>query len=316
MGEAMYGQDYSHPYPSPPPPPPGYGYPPPGYGYPPPGYGYPPPGYHIPDSPTVSGLFYMLIAGILILVGALVCGVISFIGYILAIIGFYKIYTDRNSYDEPHPSNMKLSLVLYILGIILVIVGAILIVIATFSLVFSMIEGNLTSAFNSFLLYIVIGALIATIGEILWVFGRYKLLVKLMPVDRIGFLQAAVVIVIIVSIIGLIVVPILFSGLQGAFKGLDVEDEESTEELQRNINKFSEKTSGISWLNAGLGIISQILFILCFYFAYDYQKKNPQLRKGGTPYPSPLSHTTPPPGYPPPGYSPPPGYGSPPPPGY
>lgn len=255
-----------------------------------------PPGMPMEDSPTVKGLFYMLIAGILILIGSFVCGIISIIGYILALVGFFKIYSDRHMYPEPHPSNMSTSLIFYLLGIIIVIIGIVFIVASAFILAASLVNNkDLSGAFDSFLLYIVIGTAIILIGGLFWVFGRYKLLSSLMPEDKISFLNIAMVIVIVSMVIGLITIPILFSSLEGTFEDIDKDEEELTD---KDINKYTAeiqaKTIGFTLINGALSIISEILFIICFYFAYDHQKRNPQLRTGGTPF-KPEPYYPPPP---------------------
>lgn len=283
-------------YDSPYAPPPGYQSPYP----PPPRYQGPiphPPGM-VGDSPTVKGLFYMLIAGVIIIIGDFlgafnICGLISFIGYIIALVGFWKIYSDRGSYPEPHTTNMKHSLIFYVLGIILVIIGIVMIVVGALTFTFQAIEqGADSSDFESFLFNTIIAGVIVSIGSLLWVFGRYKLLVGLMPENKIGFLKAAVILVIIVMIIGIIGLGIVYSGLKGEFKDFKIEpsegdiSEDSLDNLTAALADFEKKTWGIDIINLALSIISQILFLLCFYFAYDYQKNNPQLRKGSTPYPS------------------------------
>ena len=102
-----------------------------------PGYQYPP-----GETPTVKGLFFMLIAGLLIIVGSFVCFVISIIGYILAIIGFFKIHGDRHAYPEPHPTNMTQSLIFYILGIAIAIIGGVI----------ALLLSNTLEFFNLFIL--------------------------------------------------------------------------------------------------------------------------------------------------------------------
>lgn len=261
-------------YPAPYPPPPGYA--------PPPG-GMPPPTHPPTESPTVKGLLFMLIAGILIIIGQFVCAILTIIGYILAIIGFFKIYGDRYSYPEPHPTNMKYSLIFYILGVIIIIIGIIIIIFATVGLVFSAIGGGLTISefFERFLLYMVISIIIISIGSLFIIFGRYKLLVELMAPNHKGILKFALILAVILIFIGLIIAPFLFIELKGAFEGEDEElDEDNTEILQKKLQEFQAEIFGLSMMSTILGLISEILFIICFYLAYDYQKTNPQAQRG------------------------------------
>ena len=95
---------------------------------------------------TTTGLAYMLIAGILIIIGQFICFIISIIGSILALVGFIRIYMDRYSYPDPHRTNMKISLIFYILGIILSIIGIIALFSATFSWAYSIMEKNVSAS--------------------------------------------------------------------------------------------------------------------------------------------------------------------------
>ena len=126
---------------------------------------------------------------------------------------------------------MKLSLILYIAGVICYILGIIIIVIGTVGFVFAALSGNISDAFESFLLNIVISVIIMMVGELLMIFGRYKLLIELMPADRRGLLKAAVIISILILISGILIVPFLFTEISGAFKDVDEEIEE--EDIQR-----------------------------------------------------------------------------------
>jgi uncharacterized BrkB/YihY/UPF0761 family membrane protein len=245
----------------------------------------PPTRYSREDSPTVKGLLYMLIAGVLVLIGGFVCGVISIIGYILALVGFFKIYSDKEAFPEPHPNNMRQSLIFYILGIIVIIIGIVVVVISAFILVMAVGEDtSISEAFDVFIFYLLIGIIISLIGGILWVFGRYKLLYSLMPEDKKSLLNIAMVIVILSMILGMIVLSILFNNMKGAFEDVDEEEKLTEKNLQKYLTKFQTEAISFTLLSGVLSIISEILFIICFYFAYDYQKQNPQLRTGGRPY--------------------------------
>jgi hypothetical protein len=249
---------------------------------PPPGASAPP--SHSPvDSPTVKGLFFMLIAGILIIVGQFVCPILTIIGYVLALIGFFKIFTDRNSYPEPHPTNMKQSLFLYIFGIIIIIVGVIIGIWALFGLAFSAISGEVTISelFDSFATYFIISAIVVLFGSIVFIFGRYKLLIELVPPDKKGILKFALILALILIIVGLVILPYFYNEIRGSFKDNDeVIDRDNLDKLQKQLQKFQQKTIGITLVSAVLGIVSEVLFLLCFYFAYDYQKHNPKTRLG------------------------------------
>ena len=164
-------------------------------------------------------------------------------------------------------------------------------------------EGSVSDAFDSFLLNVVIASIISVIGSLLILFGRYKLLIGLMPGDKVGFLKAVVAIVVIISLIGIISFPIIFNDLKGAFKDIESEStgEDDAKLIEDNLGKFEEKTWVITTINSVLSLIEQVLFLLCFYFAYEYQKRNPQLRKGYQPPPS-SPYAPPPIQYPPPPY--------------
>jgi hypothetical protein len=91
-------------------------------------------------------------------------------------------------------------------------------------------------------------------------------------------------------------VPIFFNDLRDSFESADTE-EDGIEGINRNyqyekeIAEFQEKTLPITIVSGGIGFLIQILFIICFYIAYDHQKMNPQLRKDIQP--PPINHYKP-----------------------
>jgi heme/copper-type cytochrome/quinol oxidase subunit 2 len=221
----------------------------------------------------------MFLAGILIIVGQLVCSLISLVGLVIGMMGFLKIYADRRSYPEPHPTNMKYSLIFYIFGIIITIIGVIAMVAATFSWGLAFVEGaTAEEAFDLFLTYMLFAIIIVLAGELCMIFARYKLLVELMPPNLKGFLKGVMVLLVVMSIVGMASIFYLYSGLIGTYgealggvsSGSSGEAEMAA--LESDIVKFQEEAAAITLVNAVLGIITHVLFILCFYFAWSYQR--------------------------------------------
>ncbi len=228
---------------------------------------------------TVRGLFLMFIAGILIIVGQLVCSLIALLGLVIGLMGFLKIYSDRRAYPEPHPTNMKYSLIFYILGIILMIVGVIAMVAATFSWGMAFVEGaTVEEAFDLFLRYMLIAIVIVLGGELCMIFARYKLLIELMPPHLKGFLKGVMVLLVVMSIVGLVSIFYIYSGLIGTYgDAIGGVSSGSTGEaemvaLESDIVRFQEEAAAIALVNTILGLITHTLFVMCFYFAWSYQK--------------------------------------------
>ena len=237
---------------------------------------------------TVTGLLYMLIAGILFIVGLLVCSLISIIGWVFAIIGFFKIYKDRYSFPQPHRKNMTISLIFYILGIVISIIGVILTIYATFSWITSIFQQGLTrsEAFDAYLKNLITAIILVLIGSLFTIFARYKLLIELMPLHLKGFLKIVTFFTIIVIFFGFAVLFILFDGLIGTYKEtLEItsgdEDELflQVDTTEQDFAEFQEKAYAMSLTNTILSLTSQILFLLCFYFAWSYQKTSSAIQK-------------------------------------
>lgn len=284
---------------------------------PPPGqpYGAPPP-YSGGETPTVTGLKYMLIAAGLIIFGTLVpvCGLLAFIGWILAIVGFFKIYKDRDRYPEPHPSNMSQSLALYMLGAIIIILSVVIIVIGTISMVFSFMDSSASAGdmFSTLLDYVIYGGIMGAVGSFFMIIARYKLLVALMPPDKITLLQGVTAFTVVVTIVGLIMLFVLMPAMRDMVDDLakeyetadDTDEEISAEEIQKRVTAFEEETQTLTWVNTGVSVAAQGLIAICFYLAYDFQKSKPPAAFGapaGAPAGSGYDRPRPPP--PPPSYS-------------
>lgn len=216
--------------------------------------------YKKPESPTVTGLLIMLIAGIIIIISYFSDDVLGgyfyygqslttlgFIGLIIAFFGFLKIYGDRFSYPEPHPNNMRQALIFYIVGIILS-VGPILFMIVYIN---TGGFGTITSVIR-IIFYIIF--IFSIVGPLLWIFGRYKVLFSLLPVYRRSFLMIAYYIFIIAVLISVILYILLITHYYSDYY----------------------LTSGII---KNLYLLSHIFFTICFFFAYDYQKQNSQLQR-------------------------------------
>jgi len=265
--------------PLPPPPPPVYderrGYPGPPQ---PPGYTttqFPPrtprssgymnvPAYGPVDSPTVKGLWYMLIGGLIILVGTLVsdvCAAIALIGYILAIIGFWKIYQDRQSYPEPHQSNMSVSLIFYVLGFIFLIIGVIIIASAIFNWANQMANGSGSAeeAWEGFISSTMAGIILFGIGGFLWLIARYKLLIELIPLDKKALLNGAVILALLLSVVGLALSFQVTSDMKNLADGMDElqdsDDEQAVlDEYVVRLEEFERENRGLNYTSKGMTV--------------------------------------------------------------
>jgi hypothetical protein len=250
----------------------------------------------------------MLIGGIILVFGNLlasVCGIIALIGAIIAFIGFYKIYTDKEYFPEPHPSNMKLSLGLYILGFILVFIGIIFIVASAFGMAGELLSTSpdYEAAWDGFISDTLAGMVFAAIGSFFWFIARYKLLVELIPFERKSLLNAAIVVSIALMFIGMIISVQMINNMRDDMDGMNeyasfAEEEDELDEFTARMEESSSENTGLQWGSRGLSLIGEILFLLCIYYTWDHHKKNPQLR---SPYPGQSSGGYPP--YPPPPYS-------------
>lgn len=258
------------------------------------------------ESPTVRGLLLMLVAGFLFFIGTLIpfCGLLVIVGMVIAVWGFMKIYNDRSSYDEPHPSNTELAMKFYIIGWIIVIAVVIFIIAEAFSFAQKVIdeEASISEAFGTLLLNALYASVVGFVGTLFIVLARFKLLIGLMPPNRRNILYLAVILVVIISIIVIAVNFAIYDQNTDSFKEKEEEifgDDENlsrTERHEKNqelLGEFEAEMQGLQWLANGLSAFTYLLFILCFYLAYDYQKQNPQLRKdryppqppSGPPYP-------------------------------
>ena len=229
-------------------------------------YAYPYPTYNQPynSSPTIKGLFIMLIASILIIVGIITIPMLALIGWVISGVGYLIIYNDRIYYSKVHQENMRYSLMLYLVGIPVFIIGVV-------SLIFYfLITMDSESSTNNFIyptiFFIIIFLMI--LGSALMFMGRYKLLVGLIPPEKNYLLRFAVLFAFLVILIIIILVT-----------------------LAINTNNF---ILILIFLFAffTLIILSSLLFLYCFYIAYDFQKRTPQ--------PYYYHYTTPPPVYYPP----------------
>jgi hypothetical protein len=237
------------------------------------------------ESPTAKGLFLMIIALILTIIGTLfsVCGILTIIGLVIAAIGFLKIYNDRFSYPEPHFSNVEISLKFYIIGWIILFIVAFYIVGEAFSFATKMIDYSTSAsdAFDSLLLHSLYASIIGFVGTIFIVLARYKLLIELIPPNLKNFLYFTVIITIVISIVIIAVNFAMYDQLTGSFEEKEDEifgDEENldrNERLKKNqelLEEFQTDLQGYQWLTGGLTSLTYLLFILCFYFAYNHQK--------------------------------------------
>ena len=120
----------------------------------------------------------------------------------------------------------------------------------------------------------------------------------------------------------------MFTGLQDAFEDVETDTDGDVESLESNLADFESETWLLSTMSSLMGLIAEVLFLICFYFAYDYQKNNPRLPQTQPGPPGPPGYRAPPQQPPPPSYGgggsypPPPSYGGggsyppPPPPSY
>ena len=155
-------------------------------------------------------------------------------------------------------------------------------------LVFTAMGGSLTISefYDTFLFYLVISMMIILFGSLIFIFGRYKLLIELMPPDQKGILRFAMTLAVVLIIIGFILIPYYYNDLKGTYEDEDEEiDEENVDKLQATLQDFQAETIGLTIIYLILGMVTEVLFIICFYLAYDYQKTNPKARRGMTPPP-------------------------------
>lgn len=211
------------------------------------------------EPPTITGLLIIFIAEILIIVGYFSddfllryfyywasLTTLGIIGIVLAFIGFMHIYRDRSSYPEPHPNNMRQALLFYIFGIIFSFFPFVLVLILLVSLN-GADNGVLRAIFYSV-------SILSLIGPLLWFFGGYKVLSDLIPFSKKILMKIALWIFVIAIALSFVQFIIIFSPLH-YFPHL------------------------IASLTRNLYILSHIFFTICFFFAYDFQKNNPQLRR-------------------------------------
>lgn len=243
--------------------------------------------YSKTESGTVTGLMFMLIAGILFIVGSFVCVLITFLGWYFAISGFFRIYWDRYQHREPHQTNMNLALIFYLIGIALAILGAVAFVIAAFSWGLGTVDTGSTAAeaFDNYLTNLMIATGIVVAGELCLIFARYKLLIELMQPNFKKFLRGVVALMLVVAVVAFALVIFLFSTLIGTYERsfeLAITNQTTGTEMQvveEDFEEFQEETAGIASLNLALAMISQIMFLMCFYFAWTYQKTRGALEK-------------------------------------
>lgn len=214
------------------------------------------------ETPTTHGLLFMLIGAFFLHIGSLFYNAIPVLGLIFLIYGYWKIFNDRNSYSEPHPTNMKLSIYFISLGIILTIIGLII-----QGILFRILIDIIYFSSDIFSMSTII---LRYGGAIFIMIGYFMILIELTPPDKKRFLFGTTIFSILIITNSLLIVTIFV------------------------ITHFSEIFLLIEIFRS-LILLSNILFVICFYFAYDFQKRYPQLNQVGPSYP-PIRY--PPPYYP------------------
>lgn len=211
------------------------------------------------ESRTVTGLLLMLIAGILMIISLFrnfslysFSGlrsnsiIIGLAGPILAFIGFLQIYKDRRSYPEPHPTSMKRALILYIIGIGFYFSYFIILSLFMFSI-------HDQSFLDTLRILYYLSLILMTIGPSFLIVGNYIVLSSLIPRSRMIFIRLAIIVFLISIFL------IVF-------------------QLTMLLTHSYDPYYMISGISREVAILVHILFVICFFFAYDHQKRNPQLR--------------------------------------
>ncbi len=248
-----YQQQYYYqfrPY-YPPPPPTPYYYPAP--------YFYPTPQAPNFETNTTKGLFFMLIGGIIAILAIFVLTFLVVVGWIISAVGFLLVYGDRYSYQEKHQTNMKHSMLSYIIGLSIFLSGCLgLLLLFLYGFPFNIITGISESKSGNFILLFFI-ILVIFFGASLRFYGRYELLSELIPPHKKGTLRFAFLFVFIAIALILIL-------LYTAFRIQEI-----------YFILFYVLIIG------SLVVLTHLLFIYCFYLAYEHQRRNPQLRVFGYP---------------------------------
>jgi MFS family permease len=251
---------------------------------------------------------------------SLMVSLISFLSFILLLVGWILLIVGRKEFGEKHDKFVIYSVVILIVGIVIVIIGT---VITTFAGIAGSMEASngevsmdyveMARGMKSAVAFSQLGGIVVTIAAILLVYNLENDIGK-----KVLFL--ALIASIAVAIISMIFLPSVLDDLADDLEEMPEEDRE--DEFYKGLNKLG--------MYSGLGIISSILLIIGYYIPYDRIKKGelkpvtfPTGPYGQPPYPPPYPGTYPPqypyqpyppyqqPPYPPTG--PPPGEGGPPP---
>jgi hypothetical protein len=113
---------------------------------------------------------------LLLLVGTLIGWLpyIGVLGFVLVFVGAILVILGRKAFGASHSRNVILSIVLVILGIIITVAAGVVLLLATVS---SFIPGNaptpaaITSAFNNFLIILVVGTIVTGLASVFFTFA-------------------------------------------------------------------------------------------------------------------------------------------------
>jgi MFS family permease len=229
--------------------------------------------------------------------GSLMVSLISFLSFILLLVGWILVIVGRKEFGEKHDKFVIYSVIILIVGIVIVIIGTVIAAIAGIAGSIEASNGEasmdyveMARGMKAAVAFSQLGGIVVTIAAVLMVYYLENDIGK-------NILYLALIASIAVAIISMIFLPSVLDDLAEKLEETPEEDRED------------EFYKGIGDLNmySGLGIISSILLIIGYYIPYDRIKKGelkpvvlPTGPYGQPPYPPPQYPYQPYPPYQPP----------------
>jgi len=233
-----------------------------------------------PEIGTARGILFMMFGSIIIMINVLLppeCQVIGIIGIFLLIMGFYLVFKDRKNYSNEHIMNIKFAAILVTLWIIINIILLIYRTIIDFNFFDKLGDFDdddiiPKSIIINYLKELRIIAFISPLVVGLSAIFRYLSIKNLIQPN----LKKVLVIIVIISILSGFL--IMYSSFDNSQRYIDNLGNITKGELESGDANNSTEISYNYILLYGasfLVITAEAIFILCFYWTYNYLRTKP-----------------------------------------
>ncbi len=232
-----------------------------------------------PEVGTLKGLIFMMFGSIFLIVGPLVCQVLSMMGIALIILGFYMVYQDRNKHSRQHINSVRFAFILIIIWIIIYI----------FTIIFSYyISYNLDNELSDYKNDDIIpeSILISYHESLISLAISIPLVVGIMGIAKYLTIKN-LIIPKLKNVLTVIVSLLVLSGFLSMYVSIDLSQrymdnvgDTTKEDFRVNeINYTIELSQNTYLLYYGVIFLNTTfegILILCFYWTYKYQRTLPK----------------------------------------